>query len=41
MNGASQHQQSKDVKEDLKKISFHHSKNINQFESLESNKFTD
>jgi len=31
MNGASQHQPGKDVKEDLKKDSLHHSKNITQY----------
>jgi len=41
MNGASQHQPGKDVKEDLKKILLHHLKNIIQCKSLESNKFTD
>ena len=35
MKGASQGTFIKDVKEDLKKISFHHSKNINQNESLD------
>lgn len=35
MNGASQGTFIKDVKEDLKKNSFHQSKNINQTESLD------
>jgi len=41
MKGASQGTWIKDVKEDLKKISFTSFKNINQYNSLESNKFTD
>jgi hypothetical protein len=36
-----QHQPGKDVKEDLKKISFTSFENIIQYNSLESNKFTD
>ena len=41
MNGASQYQPGKDVKEDLKNYFFPLLKNINRYKPLESNKFTD